>query len=54
MPAIQRLYDACKVSFSPNGPISPEALEHVRSILGEAKVGFTSIPFLIVLEAKFL
>ncbi|KAG1367911.1 plant cysteine oxidase 4 [Cocos nucifera] len=37
MPAIQRLYDACKVSFCPNGPVSPEALEQVRSILDEIK-----------------
>ncbi|XP_008789374.2 plant cysteine oxidase 4-like [Phoenix dactylifera] len=37
MPAIQRLYDACKVSFSPNGPISPEALEQVRFILDEIR-----------------
>ncbi|XP_029121076.1 plant cysteine oxidase 4 isoform X3 [Elaeis guineensis] len=37
MPAIQRLYDACKVSFCPNGPVSPEALEQVRSILDEIR-----------------
>lgn len=35
MPAIRRLYDVCKISFSDNGPLSAEALEHVRSVLGE-------------------
>nr|DAD24900.1 TPA_asm: hypothetical protein HUJ06_026364 [Nelumbo nucifera] len=33
MPFIQRLYEACKVSFSPNGPVSDEALERVRVLL---------------------
>ncbi|XP_020572630.1 plant cysteine oxidase 4-like isoform X1 [Phalaenopsis equestris] len=37
MPAIQRLYNACKVSFSPNGPISAEAIDNVCSILDEVK-----------------
>ncbi|KAG6502392.1 hypothetical protein ZIOFF_042284 [Zingiber officinale] len=35
MPAIRRLYEVCKVSFNGKGPISEEALEHVRSCLGE-------------------
>ncbi|XP_010276993.1 PREDICTED: plant cysteine oxidase 4-like isoform X4 [Nelumbo nucifera] len=35
MPFIQRLYEACKVSFSPNGPVSDEALERVRVLLGK-------------------
>ncbi|XP_020098375.1 plant cysteine oxidase 5-like isoform X2 [Ananas comosus] len=37
MTAIQTLYDACKVSFSPNGPVSSEVLEHVRNILDEIR-----------------
>ncbi|KAK6917696.1 Cysteine oxygenase/2-aminoethanethiol dioxygenase [Dillenia turbinata] len=34
MPVVQKLYDACKVSFSPGGPISEETLNKVRAILG--------------------
>ncbi|KAM0939623.1 putative cysteamine dioxygenase [Dioscorea sansibarensis] len=34
MPAIQRLYEACKVSFSPSCPVSAEALENVCAMLG--------------------
>ncbi|CAL9173371.1 unnamed protein product [Musa hybrid cultivar] len=37
MPAIRRLYDVCKISFSDNGPLSAEALEHVRSVLDDIK-----------------
>ncbi|KAG0461469.1 hypothetical protein HPP92_021390 [Vanilla planifolia] len=37
MPVVQRLYKACKASFSPTGPISAEALDNVRSILDELK-----------------
>ncbi|KAJ9136027.1 hypothetical protein P3X46_033143 [Hevea brasiliensis] len=37
MPVVQKLYDACKESFSTNGPVSEEALEKVCGILDQMK-----------------
>lgn len=37
MPAIKRLYKACKGSLSPNGPVSAEAIDNICSILDEIK-----------------
>ncbi|KAG8055366.1 hypothetical protein GUJ93_ZPchr0001g29747 [Zizania palustris] len=37
MPKIKSLSNACKVSFSPDGPISEEALERIRALLDEIR-----------------
>ncbi|KAL0925128.1 hypothetical protein M5K25_003438 [Dendrobium thyrsiflorum] len=37
MPAIRRLYKACKGSLSANGPLSAEAIDNICSILDEIK-----------------
>lgn len=54
MPVVQKLYDACKASFSTNGPISEEALGKVCAILGvvfpHMKLGNSQIVYLCLIE----
>jgi cysteamine dioxygenase len=35
MDAIQKLYEVCKVSLSEKGPLSSEATDKVRAVLGK-------------------
>jgi plant cysteine oxidase len=34
VPAIQKLYDVCRVSFSEKGPLFAEAVDNVQAVLG--------------------
>ena len=34
MPVLKKVFNACKDSFKPTGPVSEEALEKVRAIIG--------------------
>ncbi|KAG9153010.1 hypothetical protein Leryth_024835 [Lithospermum erythrorhizon] len=37
MPAVQKLYNACKASLTPNGPASEEAIDKIRGLLDKIK-----------------
>lgn len=45
MPAIQKLFEACRLSYSSNGPVSEEALEKVRAMLGRQFYLFKAFVF---------
>lgn len=40
MHAIQKLYEACKVSLSERGPLFSESIDNVRAVLGKNRLPF--------------
>lgn len=54
MPAVQKLYNVCKTSLSTNGPVSEDAIQKVRSMLGSKKLIFLAYLHLNLFNFEFL